>query len=67
MTKLLEQAVAKAQELSESEQNAIAQLVMDEIASERHWDELFAKTPEKLRNMANRAWTQHEAGGSAVT
>ena len=43
---------------------AIAQIVMDEIASERRWDELFADSPDKLRNLADRAWAEHEAGGS---
>jgi hypothetical protein len=64
MTKLLEQAVAKARELPEAEQDAIAQIVMDEIESERRWDELFAKSPHKLRKLADRAWAEHEAGGS---
>jgi hypothetical protein len=64
MTKLLEQAVSRAQGLSEAEQDAIAQIVMDEIESERHWDELFAKSPDKLRKLADRAWAEHEAGGS---
>ena len=64
MTKLLEQAVAKARELPEAEQDAIAQLVIEEIESERHWDELFAKSPEKLQKLADRAWAEHEAGGS---
>lgn len=64
MTKLLEQAVAKARELSETEQDAIAQIVMDEIESERQWDQLLAKSPEKLGKLADQAWAEHEAGGS---
>ena len=64
MTKLLEQAVAKVKELPETEQDAIAQIVMDEIESEQRWDELFAKSPDKLRKLADRAWSEHEAGGS---
>ena len=64
MTKLLEQALAKAQELPETEQDAIAQIVIDEIESERRWDALFAKSPENLRKLADRAWAEHEAGGS---
>ncbi len=64
MTKLLERAVAKARELPDAEQDAIAQIVMDEIESERRWDELLAKSPEKLRTLADRAWAEHEAGGS---
>ena len=64
MTKLLEQAVAKAQELPEAEQNSIAQIVIDEIDSEQRWDELLAKSPEKLQKLADGAWAEHEAGGS---
>jgi hypothetical protein len=64
MTKLLEQALAKARELPEAEQNAIAQIVIDEIESERQWDELLAKSPEKLQKLADQAWAEHEAGGS---
>ncbi len=64
MTKLLEQAVAKARELPEAEQDAIAQLVIDQIESEQRWDELIAKSPEKLKELADRAWAEHEAGGS---
>ena len=64
MTKLLEDAIAKVRQLSEAEQNAIAQIVLDEIESERRWDELFAKSPEKLAALADRAWAEHEAGKS---
>lgn len=62
MTKLLEQAVAKAGALPEAEQDAIAQIVLDEIESERRWDELFAQSPEKLGKLADKAWAEHEAG-----
>ena len=64
MTKLLEDAIAKVRQMPEDEQNAIAQIVLDEIESERRWEELFAKSPEKLRELADRAWAEHEAGGS---
>jgi hypothetical protein len=64
MTKLLEKALAKAGELPEAEQDAIARIVMDEIESEQRWDKLVADSPEKLRKMADRAWAEHEAGGS---
>jgi len=56
MTKLLEQAMAKVNGLSEAEQNAIAQIVLDEIAADREWDEVLARSPEKLRKLADDAW-----------
>lgn len=62
MTKLLEQAVAKARELSEAEQDAIARLVLDEIESERRWDEAVRRSPGKLAKLADKAWAEHEAG-----
>jgi len=43
MTKLLEKAVANARELPAAEQNASAQIVIDEIESERRWNELLAE------------------------
>jgi hypothetical protein len=64
MTKLLESAVAKARELPEAEQDAIAQIVIDEIESERRRDALLAKSPEKLRKLSDHAGSEHEAGGS---
>jgi hypothetical protein len=64
MTKLLKDAIAKLRQMPEAEQDAIAQIVLDEIESERRWDELFAKSPDKLRALADRAWAEHEAGGS---
>jgi hypothetical protein len=64
MTKLLEEALAKVQSLPASEQDAIAQIVLDEIESERRWDELFVKSPKKLAKLADAAWSEHETGTS---
>jgi hypothetical protein len=64
MTKLLEKALAKVRDLPEAEQDAIAQLVIDEIESERKWEGLIAKSPEKLRKLADAAWAEHEVGKS---
>ena len=64
MTKLLEQALAKARELPEVEQDAIAQMVLEEIESERKWDERFSRSADKMRKLADQAWAEHEAGRS---
>lgn len=64
MTKLLEEAFSRACALPEFEQDAIARLMMDEIESERRWDALFARTPEKLRKVADEAWAEHSEGKS---
>jgi hypothetical protein len=44
MNTLLEKALAEVARLHEAEQEAIATLILDEIAAERGWDERFAKT-----------------------
>ena len=38
MTKLLEQAFAKVAKLPEQEQDTLATLILDEIASDRRWE-----------------------------
>ncbi len=64
MTRPLEQAISEAKQLSEAEQDAIARLVPDEIESDRRWEASLARWPEKLSSLADRAWAEHEAGGS---
>ena len=64
MTRLLEEAFAKVQQLAAAEQDALARLLLDEIESERRWDELLAKSPQKLQRLADKAWSEHEAGQS---
>jgi len=52
MTQLLEEAIAKLQQLSPQEQDAIAQLILDELADEQQWDEAFARSQDKLTEIA---------------
>jgi hypothetical protein len=66
MTKLFEQAIGRVTQLPEADQDAIARLVLDELESERRWDELLAKSPKKLSELADRAWADHEAGHSEL-
>jgi hypothetical protein len=53
MTTLLETAFEKASALSEIEQNRFAKMFMDEIQSERKWDELFSESEDVLADMAD--------------
>jgi hypothetical protein len=64
MTKRLEQAMAKVEILPEAEQDAIAEIVLNEIAAERSWDAAIARSPEKLGKLADMAWREHEMGQS---
>jgi dipeptidase len=44
MTKLFEEAIAAVSQLSEAEQDAIASLILEELASEQRWNKAFAKS-----------------------
>ena len=55
MTKLLEKAFREASKLPEQEQDALARAVLDELASERRWDELFAASRDLLEELAKEA------------
>lgn len=41
--------------LPEAEQEAIATLILDEIAAERGWDERFARTQDQLGDLVRSA------------
>ena len=48
MTQLLEEASGEARKLSASEQDAIATLIIKELADERRWDAAFANSQDLL-------------------
>lgn len=54
MTQLLEKAFAEAQKLSASEQDAIAAVILEELADERRWEEAFARSQAKLAQLAEK-------------
>jgi hypothetical protein len=62
MTPLLERAIEKVQGLPEAEQDAIAALIMDELADEQRWDESFARSQEQLGNLAAKVRADIRAG-----
>ena len=62
MTRLLKKAVSEIEKLPESEQDAVAALVLEELASEQRWTELFAKSQDKLAKLAEQALADHAAG-----
>jgi len=62
MTHLLESAIAEVQKLSASQQDAIATLILDEIADERLWDEAFARSQEQLARLAEKVRADIRAG-----
>jgi hypothetical protein len=62
MNKTLERAVAAAARLPEDAQETIANLILAEIEADRGWDERFAKSENKLGELARGARVQHAKG-----
>jgi len=61
VTKLAE-AIARIQELDEESQEMWAAWILEEIESDRKWDELFAASQDLLEKMADRALAEERAG-----
>ena len=64
MTALLEQAFQKASELSEEEQNLLAQVLLEDLAAENKWDVTLASEASQnmLGSMADEALRDFKAG-----
>lgn len=62
MTKLLEIAVNKISKLSETEQNEIAQIILNEIADEKKWYEKFNNSQNELLILADEAKDEFKKG-----
>jgi hypothetical protein len=66
MTKLLEKAFEEAAKLPESEQDSLAQVLLEELASERRWDQLFAQSHDLLSDLAAEALAEDRTGRTQV-
>jgi hypothetical protein len=66
MTKRWEQAAAMVAELSDTDQDAIAEVVMAELASEARWQRLFAASQDVLADLAEEALAAHKEGKTHV-
>ena len=64
MTKLLEQAFARASELPQEEQDRFARFLLAQLESERQWTELFSRpeSEDLLEKLADEALAEHRAG-----
>ena len=62
MPELLEKAYAAIAGLPESDQEAIAALVLEEIASESRWQKAFAGSADALATLADEALAEYRAG-----
>lgn len=62
MTHLLKQAFAKASKLPDVEQNVLARWMIEELVSERRWDQAFAESEDVLSKLAHEALREHKQG-----
>ena len=62
MTRNLERAFAEVAKLPEREQDAIAQWLLAELASERAWEDAFAGSPDRLAELGAGARREHRDG-----
>jgi hypothetical protein len=62
MTKRLEKALEQVAKLPASEQNAVAAILLEELASEERWAQSFAKSQEELAKLAEQALAEYNAG-----
>ena len=62
MTEMLEQALAEVRKLGPAEQDAIASLILEELADEGRWQESFARSQDQLSQLAEKARAEIRAG-----
>ena len=62
MTNLLQRAFEEASKLPEGEQDALGRILLEELASERRWEDLFAGSHDLLAELADEALTEQRAG-----
>lgn len=62
MTQLLEKALSQVAKLPASEQDAVAAIVIEELASEQRWTDSLAKSQDLLAKLAEKALVDHSAG-----
>ncbi|MBD1892216.1 MULTISPECIES: hypothetical protein [unclassified Coleofasciculus] len=62
MSKLLEQAIARVMQLPETEQDAIAAFILEELEDEASWDRGFSQSQDMLAKLAAEALAEDRAG-----
>lgn len=62
MSQLLDQAVAEAKKLPDTAQDAIAAIILAEIADDDRWNESLERSPGKLAALVARAEEQVRTG-----
>jgi hypothetical protein len=59
---LLDEAISRVAQLPPAEQDALASILLDELASEQRWSDAFASSQGLLARLAEEARAEHVAG-----
>jgi hypothetical protein len=62
VTQLLQQAIAELHKLPDSDQDAIAALILAKITDEEQWTDTFANSQDELSRMAEKVRNDIRAG-----
>ncbi|MBM3943803.1 MAG: hypothetical protein FJ316_13020 [SAR202 cluster bacterium] len=62
MTKLLQEAFDKILALPDEEQDAVAAWLLEELATELRWDQLFQSSSDVLARLADEALAEQSRG-----
>lgn len=62
MTQRLEEAFQEASKLSETDQNQLAEWILDALKSEQQWEILFEKSQDLLAQLADEALDEYHKG-----
>lgn len=62
MTQLMQDVLEKVQTLAPDEQNAIAQVILDELEDEQRWAQSFAQSQDALGRLADKVRADIRAG-----
>jgi hypothetical protein len=60
--KLLEEAFKEAAKLTEIEQNALAKWVLEELESDKQWNQAFAGSENVLEKLADETLNEYKQG-----
>lgn len=62
ITPLLEKVLSEVYKLRPEEQDAIAAVILEELEDERRWNETFAKSQDRLTQLAHKVRADIKAG-----
>lgn len=62
MTQLLKKAFDQASQLTPEEQDELAKWLLEEMASEKRWDEAFGASADRLKALAEEALQEAREG-----